>query len=195
LSILLGIAFVSGTAQAAGTEDGIRGGEWSGSLHGHVLIGDRRYAVDGKAFFAHSRMVRLELSVALETGHARASVAIRPEGGNTITFAGREYPMPRDQLVDWGKELTKTMAEVESSGKYTRSAEDNEVSWESRSFVHLGTCFPAKVRYVYRVGQEGLLPSGPCRLAVYSLAEWNNPFHETVVLELLLRGPEQGAER
>ena len=195
LSLALLVLGAGRTAEGEGSADSVTDRGWTGSLHGYVLVGERRYAVDGTVHFDGDRMTRLGLSVALGTGPAHLEVAYQRDGGTSIAFAGRRYSVSGDMLLGWGEALLRDQAGIESGGQYTHREEDGGIAWERKDFLWLAPCFPARVRYLYSVGQGGLSRSGPCQIAVHSLAEWNNPFHETVLLHLFLKGPEQGAER
>jgi hypothetical protein len=191
----LAVLVFGGVARGEDIGDPAMFGKSNGGLHGYLLIGAKRYTVDGAVRFDGTRLEGVKFSVMLDAGATSIEIVSQADGNSTVIFSGRKYLVPNDMLAGWGDALVPGRTEVELSGEYTRSSGDDGISCESKSFVWLGPCFPAKVRYLYGVGRVGLSPSGPCQVVVYSLAEWNNPFHETVLLHLFLKGPKEGAEQ
>jgi hypothetical protein len=149
----------------------------------------------GQLSLQGGELAALELSVVLGSTPATIKVA-RGNGPSVVVTSANGTRIERaDLLAVWGKALLSTADELERTGMYARSVEAEGVVLESKSTVEIAPCFPVKVQYFFLPMKEGATPGGPCQVAFYSLAEWNNPFHENVVMHLFMMASGKGVGR
>lgn len=159
-------------------------------ITGRMVIGEQKYLIDGLAN-RNDEHILVEFTVRQGKNVISQIKAMAGTTNSYFEFNGVRYPLSDKDAGAWEQQLSSRFKNILKAYNFHQILKDDTIIYDSDSLIEIRSFLPGKLRLTYQhlngiiakdTGEEriGKLIS----ISFFSLAEWNNCFHDYVALIL-----------
>ena len=160
-------------------------------ITGSLVIGEQKYIVDGQ-INRDDKLIVIDFAARQGKNVINKIKAFVSTTYSYYEFNDIKYPLSNERAMAWRQQINSGFISLIKSNNFSQTRKDDTMVYDSEGLIEISDSLPGKLRLVYqslsdkqerkKTGEKkiGRLIS----IRFFSLAEWNNCFHNYVALSL-----------